>query len=352
MADRDYYNVLGVPRDADGDTIRRAYRRLAMRWHPDRNQGDRVAEVRFRAVAEAYRVLHDPEERARYDVMGPLFQPDRGPPSPEHLRAAVRRAWDDLVGRKDRGEDLTYTLSVSLEEVALGVSREIVVPRRVTCDDCNGLGARPGDRAVCGVCEGTGRGTGLLRARCFHCDGRGYTIAASCPTCGGGGLVDREEALRVKIPAGVEAGARLRVAERGHDAPSGGLPGDLYVLVDVAAHPLFQREGADVRARLPLTVAECILGADVDVPTLQGTTRIRVPAGTPPGHVLRLGGRGLPRPVGARTERGALLLEVVVELPDTLTDTERAALAAWSDALPVDRHPRRAAFDAAVESRR
>ncbi len=357
MASRDYYNVLGLPRDASADDVKRAYRSLARRFHPDLNPGDAVAEQRFKDVHEAYKVLSDPSERARYDRLGPLYVTGGRPPGPDELNGALDRVWSTLFGaRQTAGEDLKYTVSVTLEEVATGVHREITVPRQVRCGDCAGEGARPVDRKRCDVCGGTGKASGLplLRASCYHCDGRGWVPTQPCPTCDGEGRVPREDTLRVRVPPGVATGNRLKVAGRGHEAArAGGKAGDLFVIVNVADHALFARRGADLVATLPLTVLEAAAGADVTVPTLEGSTVIRVPTGTPSGHLFRLAGRGLPRAAaeGGRG-RGDLLLEAVVEVPAQLDPAEQTRLAAWMAALPPERHPRRAAFDRAVKERR
>lgn len=349
MADRDYYNVLGLPRDADAEQIKRAYRRLAMRWHPDRNAGDAIAEIRFKQVHEAYRVLSDPLERARYDRMGPLFEPDGQPLDPDRLRATVRRAWADLVGRKTRGDDVQYTVRLTLEEAAAGQQREILVPRQVRCPDCKGLGAPPAQRHVCEVCGGTGTARNLLRSRCFHCGGKGFIIDTPCETCGGRCVVEREEAIRVKVPPGVDTGTRLRVADRGHEPAGDGPAGDLFVVVDVGPHALFTRRGVDVTVTIPLSLAEAVLGADVPVPTLSGSTWIRIPPGTPHGHVLRLRGRGMPRTSGQGA--GDLLATIEIELPEGLGQDAQQALARWAEGLDDSQHPRRGAFRKAVEAR-
>lgn len=354
MATRDFYNILGVGRDATPDDIKRAYRSLARRWHPDHNRGP-DAEARFKDITEAYRILSDPDERARYDRLGPLYTADGRPPTPEDLNEVVGSVLGGLFRRRGRepGEDLRYTISLTLEEVAQGVEKEIVVPRRVRCRTCGGDGARPGDgRETCTVCRGTGKATGprLFRTECYHCDGRGYTIAHACPTCDGAGLTTVDDALRVRVPAGVATGQKLKLAGKGNAPRGSGPEGDLYVIVNVADHALFRRRGEDLVVDLPLTFAELLLGADVEVPTLEGTTTIRVPAGSPPGKVLRLGGRGLPR-VG-RGDRGDLHLQVVLELPEGIDDTQRQALADWASALQPSAHPRRAVFDRAVEARR
>lgn len=353
MANRDLYNVLGVPRDASPDAIKRSYRQLAKRFHPDRNPGDPVAEARFRDVHEAYSVLSDPEQRARYDRLGPLFTSDGRPPTPDDVSDVLGRMWDNLWGRGriEEGDDLKYTVSVTLEEVATGTEREIAVPRRVTCGTCGGYGAPKDARSVCSVCDGTGRSKGprLLRSTCYHCGGQGYTVDTPCADCGGEGLVDRTDALKVKIPAGVATGQKLKLAGRGHDAPRGGHAGDLYVVVNVAEHPLFRRRGDDVLVDVPVPVTDAMLGADVPVPTLQGRTVIRVPAGTHHGRRFRLAGRGLPR--RGRGGHGDLHLQITLEVPRDLTDDEARRLRDWAEALGDDRHPEHAAFRAAVEDR-
>jgi molecular chaperone DnaJ len=353
LQDRDYYNVLGIGRDGSPDEIKRAYRVLAMRWHPDRNQGDVEAEQRFKDITEAYRVLSDPELRARYDRLGPLFSENGRPPSTEDVTAVVGRMWDNLWGRGPvtRGEDLKYTLAVTLEEVATGTSKELLVPRSVRCAGCQGHGVRPEHRKPCAPCNGTGRSSGarLFRTSCYHCGGRGYQPTEPCGACGGEGRVQVEEPLRVKVPAGVATGQKLKVAEKGNEATLQGSSGDLYVVVTVAEHLLFRRRGEDLLVDLPLTYAEVTLGADVTVPTLTGTTVIRIPAGTPHGKVFRLPGRGLPKR-SSRTP-GDLHLQVVIEVPAELDDAAKARLAAWGASLGPERHPLRQAFDRAVQER-
>lgn len=348
MATRDYYNVLGVDRNATPEELKRAYRKLAMRWHPDRNPGDEMAEIRFKHVNEAYRVLSDVEERARYDRLGPLFQPGGGPPTADDVGAMMGRVWENLFGgRKPAvGDDLRYTVSVALEDVLRGATREVTVPRHVRCDTCRGLGARPEGRATCATCSGTGRSSGprLLRTSCYACSGKGYTVVEPCPACAGAGRIRRDETITVRVPPGVATGTRLRVAGKGDDPADDGRTGDLYVIVDVAEHPVFRRRGDDLVLDLPLVIHEAAVGADVTLPTLDGTTAIRVGPGTPAGRVFRLAGRGLPRLKGGG--RGDLYVEVGIEIPSGLTPEEQTRLVAWAQSLGRDRHPRRAAIDA------
>lgn len=356
MATRDYYNILGVDRGVGAEEIKRAYRGLARRWHPDLNPGDEDAETRFRDVNEAYRTLSDPDKRLRYDRLGPLYTEDGRPPRPEELNEVVGRMWNNLMGRRSdaRGEDLRYTVSVSLEDVARGADKPIVVPRLVKCGTCSGDGADPeGGKRTCGVCNGTGKANGprLLRSDCYHCSGRGFLVERACQTCRGDGRTGLDDHLRVKIPSGVAAGQKLKVAGKGNAAKGAGETGDLYVVVSVEEHAVFRRRGDDVLLELPLTFPELLLGADVTVPTLEGTTTIRIPPASPPGKVLRLAGRGLPH-AGRPNSRGDLHLQLILELPSTLTDVQRQQLEAWTNALPKSSHPRRAAFDQVVLERR
>lgn len=352
MAHRDYYNVLGVGRRATQDEIKRAYRGLAMRYHPDRNPNP-DAEQRFKDIAEAYGVLSDPEQRARYDRLGPLFTPDGRPPRPEEVNEVLGSLFGGLFRRRSdaRGEDLRYTISLTLEEVAGGLDKHIVVPRRIHCNTCGGDGAHPdGGKVTCNVCSGSGRATGsrLFRTSCYHCDGAGFTVEKACERCSGEGRVAIEDTLVVKVPRGVATGQKLKLAGKGDASPGSGEAGDLFVIVNVAEHALFRRRGDDLLVELPLTFAEVAVGADVGVPTLEGSTTIRIPPGTQPGKIFRLAGRGMPR-VG-RSGRGDLHLQVQLEVPAELSASERKALASWAGSLG-ERHPLRAAFEAAVAAR-
>jgi len=351
----DYYNILGVSRKATQDEIKKAYRGLAMKWHPDRNQDDEEAEQHFKDITAAYRCLSDPDERGRYDTLGPLYHPDGRPPRPEEINELASTVWGNLFRRRrsEKGDDLRYTISLTLEEVATGLDKEVTVPRYVRCSTCGGDGANPdGGRERCSVCGGSGRSSGarLFRSDCYHCGGTGYQVVKPCETCGGEGRYRIDDALRVKVPAGVATGQKLKLAGKGNAPRGSGAPGDLFVIVSVADHPFFRRRGDDVLVEVPLTFPEVALGTDLTVPTLDGTTTIRIPAGTAPGRVFRLANRGLPR-VG-RARRGDLHVQVDVEIPEALTDEQRETLSRWSDSLSPNAHPRRAAFDQAIEDRR
>lgn len=353
MPTRDFYNVLGVPRSASQDEIKKAYRSLARRWHPDKNQGDEDAAQRFRDITEAYRTLSDLEKRKRYDRLGPLYREDGRPPRPEDVNEVVTSFFGGIFRRRgnERGADLRYTVSLTLEEVARGIDKPIVVPRRITCNSCDGDGVLPEARVACEVCGGTGKATGtrLFRSTCYHCEGRGFTSASACSKCSGEGRVSIEDTLTVKVPAGVAAGQKLKLANKGDVPRGGGLPGDLFVVVSVAEHPLFRRRGEDLLVDVPVRFDELVLGADLTVPILDGTTTIRIPAGTATDKVLRLAGRGLPRV--NRAGRGDLHLHLQLELPSEIDDLQRRAIEALANTLPADAHPKRAAFDRALEER-
>lgn len=354
MAARDYYNILDVDRSASVDDIKKAYRKAARRWHPDHNGADAETAARFKDVTEAYKVLSDPEKRARYDRLGPLYTDDGRPPRPEDVNEAVGTVLGNLFRWKsqERGEDLRYTLSVTLEEVATGGDRDIAIPRKIRCRRCGGGGAEAADRARCEPCGGSGTASGprLFRAACYHCDGRGWVPARPCGDCRGEGRMTLEDSLRVKLPAGVATGQKLKLTGKGNAPRGGGADGDLFVIVNVAEHPLFRRRGDDLVVDLPVTLADLVLGAEVAVPTLDGATVIRIPARSEPGKVLRLTGRGLPQ-LG-KSSRGDLHFQLALELPDGLDEAQRRALATWSRSLAPTVHPRRAAFDRAVESRK
>jgi len=353
VAARDFYNILGVERGASTDDIKKAYRKLARRWHPDHNPTDE-ASGRFKDIAEAYRVLSDVDRRSRYDRLGPLYTEDGRPPRPEEVNEVVGTMLGNLFRWRsvEKGEDLRYTISVTLEDVATGGDREIRVPRRIRCRTCAGAGAESDARAKCDICNGTGKASGprLFRSTCYHCDGRGWVPTAPCPGCRGEGRVSFEDVIRVRVPAGVGTGQKLKLARKGNAPRGAGTEGDLFVIVNVADHPLFRRRGDDVVVDLPVVFSELALGGEVLVPTLEGSTAIRIPAGSAPGKVLRLGGRGLPSVSGG--SRGDLHFQLVLEIPESLDPRTREALATWAAALPGAAHPRRQAFDRAVEGRK
>ena len=354
MPARDYYSVLGVKKDASPEELKRAYRTLALQFHPDRKPGDEAAAQRFRELSEAWAVLSDPEQRGRYDSLGPLFRPDGRPPSQDDLNAYLADTFSSLFGRKRkvRGDDLRYTLTLSLEEVAAGCVREVRLRRRSRCARCEGTGAEERDgRSPCAPCKGSGRSPTrrLLRSDCPHCDGRGWQKIKDCRSCSGSGVLDDEAALKVRVPAGVANGQKLKLKSKGDEATDGGPPGDLVVLLQVDEHPLFRRRGLDLLCEAPLYFTEAALGAELRVPTLDGHTTIKIPPGTPSGRIFKLSGRGLPEAGGK--EVGDLQVKVLVEVPTELDAAARAALQALRPALDGRHHPARKQWDDALTSR-
>ncbi len=353
MPRRDYYNLLGVPRDASAEDLKRAWRNLARQWHPDKKPDDPEADQRFKELNEAWRTLSDPERRGRYDRLGVLYTEDGRPPRPEDITGAWRETFSGLFGRRvpRPGADLRITLDVSLEEVLVGGDRAVSVPRKVRCAVCVGAGAQPDGRATCAACTGTGKASGplLLKTTCWHCAGRGYRVVTPCDICAGDGVVSVVDELRVMVPPGVGTGTKLKITGKG-DASSFGDTGSLLVVVRVVDHPLFTRRGEDVVCDLPLTYAELLLGADVRVPTLEGAVSLVIPPATAPGTLLRLPQRGLP--ASARTGRGDALYRVVLEMPVGLNDTATEGIRLWARGLPRENSPLRFAFDRAVETRK
>ena len=297
MSRLDYYNVLGLKRDATPDEIKKAYRHLALQYHPDRNPDDTEAARRFREATEAYETLSDAEKRLRYDRLGPLYTPSGRPPTPEEMGELLSDTLGGLFRRRKRaesGEDLRYTLSISLEECASGMVEQVEFPREIRCKRCGGGGADPDKgRRECASCDGSGRTQTrrLFRHQCARCDGLGYIVIKHCERCEATGRQGSQERLKVKVPAGVANGQKLKIAGRGNEGLRGGQSGDLYVVVQVSDHALFQRRGSDLVCELPLTFSELALGAEVVVPTLEGKTTIRVPAATMPGKLLKLSGK-------------------------------------------------------------
>jgi molecular chaperone DnaJ len=342
---RDFYEVLGVPRHADADAVKSAYRKAAMKSHPDRNPGDAGAAERFKEIAEAYQVLSDPGKRAAYDRYGHdgLQQgPGPGGPgggegfvSPEDLFASFfggSGVFEGLFGgggggRGGRGAHLVAAVEIPFEEMAKGVEKTLAVRRRDRCGKCRGSGAKAGTSpTACGTCGGAGavqRSAGFfsLRSTCPRCHGRGTVVKDPCPGCRGEGRVQGEHSITLRVPAGVEDGTRLRVAGEGDAGEEGGPSGDLFVEIHVRPHPLFEREGPDVFCEVPISFARAALGGEVEVPTLRGKSTLKVPAGTQGGQVLRMRGLGIPDPRG-RGGRGDQLVRVVVEVPRRLSKRE------------------------------
>jgi molecular chaperone DnaJ len=335
---KDYYRILGVSRSASPEEIKKAYRRLALKYHPDKNPDDPEAAERFKEMNEAYEVLSDPEKRRSYDRYGTAAGP-RMAEGYADFDLGFGSLFEDLFegvfggtrrASVQRGADLRYTLTIPLEEVAKGAEKEIVIPRFESCEVCGGTGARPGTRPkACPLCRGSGqirfsRGLLTISQTCHRCRGEGVVIDTPCRQCQGEGRVHKERTITVKIPTGVETGMRLRIAGEGEAGPKGGSRGDLYVILQVEEHPIFHREGDDLSCEVPISFTQAALGGEARIPTLTGMIPMPIPPGTQPGTEFRLDGYGLPNFRGYG--RGDLKVKVLVEIPTRLTTKQRELL--------------------------
>ena len=342
MAKRDYYEVLSVNRDADEEAIKKAYRRLAMKHHPDRNPDNPKAEELFKEAKEAYEVLTDANKRAAYDRYGHAgVDPQAGMASAGAGFSSFADAFGDIFGdifsqarggRSSvyRGADLRYNLEIALEQAARGTETRIRIPTHENCDACKGSGAKAGTKPkTCPTCEGHGQvrmqqGFFSIQQTCPKCHGTGKIIPEPCPSCRGAARVKKQKTLSVKIPAGVDDSDRIRLSGEGEPGLNGGPPGDLYVQIQVKPHPVFQRDHDDLHCEMPVSFATAALGGEIEIPTLDGSARIRIPAETQSGRAFRLRGKGI-RGVRSR-EHGDLLCHVVVETPVNLTDRQEDLL--------------------------
>jgi molecular chaperone DnaJ len=350
MPPRDCYEVLGVPRNASEQEIKSAYRKLALKLHPDRNPGDRQAEERFKEAAEAYGILGDPEKRRRYDAYGHAgvagaagagFDPTIFADFSDILGDFF--GFGDPFGRRRgprRGSDLRYNLDVSFEEAAFGTEAQIKIPRSETCSACAGSGGAPGTQpSACPTCRGAGQvtfqqGFFSVARSCSRCRGSGRIVAEPCPTCHGDGQLATERSLQIRIPPGVDTGSQLRIGGEGEAGALGGPPGDLYVVLRVSEHAFFKRDGTHLYCEVPVSVAQAALGATIEVPTLEGgKARLVVPEGTQSGTVLRVKGQGVPQ-LGGRG-RGDLHVLVRAVVPRHLTAEQRRLFEQLAKTLPV-----------------
>jgi molecular chaperone DnaJ len=338
---RDYYEVLGVNRKAKNDEIKRAYRQLALKYHPDRNPGDKEAEVRFKEATEAYEVLADREKREAYDRFGHAGVEGRtmaGAAGFPDLNDILGDLFENFGffgpgrsgGGARRGEDLRYDMTIALQEAARGVEKEIEVPRHEQCEACNGSGAAPGTKPQpCLRCGGTGQirysqGFFSVSRGCDHCGGTGSVIRKPCSRCRGLGKVMKRRKIKVTVPQGADTGLRLKMTGQGEAGEQGAPTGDLYIFINVEPHPFFQRDADDLICEIPVTFPEAALGTDAEVPTLNGKGRIKIPAGTQSGTVLRMRGKGMPNLRGYG--HGDQLVRVVVEVPTKLNQEQRDLL--------------------------
>jgi len=357
----DFYEVLGVARDADGDTIKSAYRKAALKWHPDRNPENKaVAEENFRACSEAYSVLSDPQKRAVYDRYGHAGLRGGGFES-TGFNSTIFEEFQDILGdlfgfdeamgggrrrgrgsRGQRGADLRYDLSLSFEEAAAGASTKIRITRQEACESCRGTGAKSGTGMTsCKTCAGRGQvayqqGFFSITRTCPACQGQGQVIKEACTACRGQGRVERERTLEVGIPAGVDTGTRLRMAGQGEPGINGGPAGDLYIFLEVKEHPLFERRGADLYCTIPVSITQAALGTTIKVPTLQGDEDLDLGEGTQSGQIFRKKGKGLPNPHGGR---GDLYISIRVLIPSKVSREQRRLLEQLGATLKVENKP-------------
>ena len=355
---RDYYETLGVTRGVDDKALKSAYRKLAMQYHPDRNPGDASAELRFKEVTEAYQVLREPQKRAAYDRFGhAAFEGRGGPGGPgfgNDFASAMSDIFDEFFGgargarpssgARQRGADLRYNLEISLEDAFAGKAVDISVPTSATCEVCEGSGAKPGTQPVaCPTCSGSGRirvaqGFFTLERTCVACQGRGQVVRDPCETCEGSGRVFTERELSVNIPAGIEDGTRIRLAGEGEAGVMGGPAGDLYIFLTITPHSFFQREGADLHCRVPISMGRAALGGSIEVPTIEGeTSKVKIPEATQTGRQFRLRGKGMP--VMRSGQVGDMYIQVVAETPQKLTRRQRELLTEFEEISSNENHP-------------
>ncbi len=359
--DRDYYEVLGVERDVSRDDVRRAFRERAMKYHPDRNPGDREAEVKFKEAAEAYEVLSDDEKRARYDRYGKAGV--KGQVHDFSSFQDIFSTFGDIFGgggifgdifggagggRAPGGVSLRCGVDVTFEEAAEGVTKTIRLRRAEPCDACRGTGAKDGTAIeTCSQCGGAGnvlRSAGFfaMRTTCGRCGGAGSVVKTPCPECRGEGRVEKKSKVEVEVPAGIEDGTRIRLRGEGEVAEPGGPRGDLYCHISVEPHEFFMRDGDNLVCEVPITYSQAALGAQVDVPTLKATAKLRIPRGTPSGELFRLRGLGLPNVRSGR--KGDLIAQAVIEVPKKLSEKQEELLRDLAETEKTEVSPRRKGF--------
>jgi molecular chaperone DnaJ len=363
MAKRDYYEVLGVARTAKDTEIKTAFRKLAMQHHPDRNPGDKDCEHRFKELNEAYDVLKDGDKRAAYDRFGhAAFEQGMGGGAAgfgADFASTFADIFDDFFGMsgarrgarggRERGADLRYNMEITLEDAFQGKAAQINIPIPVSCEACSGTGAKSGTKPkVCASCGGAGKvrhaqGFFTLERTCVACQGRGQVIEQPCPTCSGSGRVTRSRTLAVNIPPGVEDGTRIRLAGEGEAGVRGGPSGDLYIFLSIAAHAFFQRDGADLHCRVPVSMVTAALGGEFELPTIDGSnSRVKIPPGTQSSRRFRLSAKGMP--VLRSKQSGDMYVQVMVETPQNLTKRQRELLMEFEQLSSHDTHPEATGF--------
>jgi molecular chaperone DnaJ len=363
MAKRDYYEVLGVDRDASDDDIKKAYRKLAIKYHPDKNPGDKAAEEKFKELGEAYEALSDPQKRAAYNQYGhaafdPRLRAGRSGGGFHDPFEIFREVFGGGIGGSlfeeffgagrepggpERGSDLRYDLEITLEDAAQGCEREISVTKLDACESCHGSGAEPGSKKkVCPTCGGRGqvitsRGIFSIAQTCSRCEGAGKVIENPCRACRGAGRKERTSKITLKIPAGVDTGTRLRSSGNGEGGGHGGPPGDLYVVLHLKPHEIFQRDGDDLVCEVPISFVQAALGGEIGVPTLSGPAVVKIPAGTQAGTLFRLKGKGIKNLQGYGW--GDLHVRVTVEVPSHLNAAQRGKLQEFAALCDKNVHP-------------
>jgi molecular chaperone DnaJ len=362
VAKRDFYETLGVERAANDAEIKTAFRKLAMKHHPDRNPGDKDCEHKFKELNEAYEILKDPNKRAAYDRYGhAAFEQGAGGAAAgfgADFASTFADIFDDFFGMggrrgraggRERGNDVRYTMEITLEEAYTGKAAQVRLPTSVTCEVCSGSGAKGGAKPkTCATCAGHGKirqtqGFFTLERTCPACHGRGQVIDDPCPSCAGSGRMQRDRTLSVNIPSGVEDGTRIRLAGEGDAGARGGPSGDLYIFLSVGGHDFFQRDGADLHCRVPISMVAAALGGELEVPTIDGNkTKVKIPEGTQSGRRFRLQSRGMP--VLRTRQVGDMYVQVMVETPQNLTKRQRELLSEFERLSSKDTQPEAAGF--------
>jgi molecular chaperone DnaJ len=368
MAKRCYYETLEVERTADDGSLKTAFRKLAMKWHPDRNPGDKSSEQRFKEINEAYDILKDPQKRAAYDRFGHAAFEQGGIGGGMHgfgadFGSAFSDIFEGIFGMagarqrgtgRERGADLRFNMEITLEEAHEGKTAQIRLPTSVTCEVCSGTGAKTGTKPkTCATCGGYGKirhaqGFFTLERTCGVCQGRGQVIDNPCPSCSGSGRITKERTLSVNIPPGVEDGTRIRLSGEGEAGLRGGPSGDLYIFLSIATHAFFQRDGADLHCRVPISMVTAALGGEFEVPSIDGSkTRVKIPSGAQSGRRFRLQGKGMP--VLRSKQTGDMYVQVMVETPQNLTKRQRELLAEFEKLSSQDTQPESTGFFAKVK---
>jgi molecular chaperone DnaJ len=355
-----YYETLEVERSVDEAGLKSAFRKLAMKWHPDKNPGDPSCEHKFKEISEAYEILKDGQKRAAYDRYGhAAFEQGNG--AGHGFGAGFASSFSDIFedlfgmsarggrGGRERGADLRYNMEITLEEAFQGKTAQIQIPVAVTCEQCSGTGAKAGTKPkACSMCGGAGRvrqaqGFFTLERTCPGCQGRGQMIESPCPACAGQGRVQKDRSLSVNIPPGVEDGTRIRLAGEGEAGIQGGPAGDLYIFLSLASHQFFQRDGADLHCRVPVSMVSAAVGGEFEVPTIdKGKTKVKIPGGTQSGRRFRIAGKGMP--VLRSRQMGDMYVQVVVETPQNLTKKQKELLAEFEKLSSGETQPEAAGF--------